>query len=99
MRYQTADFLSLNRVLFRIGMFEDRPFVVPPAPYVRREMGGRIRTARHRRGLTQTQLAECAGVGQPWIAKLELGRASASPAQIRVICQVLQVSADALLAL
>jgi predicted transcriptional regulator len=54
---------------------------------------------RHQRGLTQVQLAECVGVGQSWIAKIELGQVCASPEQIRVLCQVLQVSSDVLLAL
>ena len=75
------------------------PFTALPAGVVRKVLGGRIRQARHRRGLTQAQLAEYAGVGQPWIARVELGQARASPDQLRVICQTLQVSADALLAL
>jgi hypothetical protein len=74
-------------------------FTIPPGGYVRRVMGGRIRTMRHQRGLTQAQLAECCGVGQSWIARIELGKVCASPEQVRVICQVLQVSADTLLAL
>lgn len=35
--------------------------------------GRRIRDARHHRGLTQTQLAELAGVSQSLISALELG--------------------------
>jgi transcriptional regulator with XRE-family HTH domain len=74
-------------------------FTVPDGAVVRKIMGGRIRTMRHRRGLTQAQLAEYAGVGQSWIARVELGQVRASPEQLRVICQTLQVSADALLGL
>jgi len=72
---------------------------IAPGFYVRGVLGGRMRNLRLQRNLTQAQLAEAIGCQQPWIAKLERGKAAAAPEQLRAICQVLGVSADRLLML
>lgn len=74
-------------------------FCIRPAHLVRAVLGGRMRALREARGMTQWQLAEHLGVQQPWIAKVEHGKAKMSPEQLRAICQVLSVSADCLLML
>ena len=47
---------------------ESQPF--PSA----RQLGAVLRTARLRRGWSQTELAERADVDRPWLVKLETGR-------------------------
>ena len=46
------------------------------------DFGARLRAARHRRGLTQRDLARASGVHQPTIAAIETGRRQPTP-QVR----------------
>ncbi|WP_022889490.1 helix-turn-helix domain-containing protein [Agromyces italicus] len=39
-----------------------------------RELGAAVRAVRERRRLSQTQLAQQAGVERPWLVRLETGR-------------------------
>jgi transcriptional regulator with XRE-family HTH domain len=74
-------------------------FSLPPAPLVRGVLGGRIRTMREERGLTQQQLAEQLDMNQSWLSRIESGDRGIQPEQLRAICIVLQVSSDFLLML
>lgn len=42
-----------------------------------RDVGGAVREARKRHGLTQAQLSEMSGIGVSYIGNLERGKASA----------------------
>jgi transcriptional regulator with XRE-family HTH domain len=57
-------------------------------------LGGRIRTARHRRGLTQQELANESGVSRVQIARVESGRGRMSIGNLRAIARVLGVGID-----
>jgi transcriptional regulator with XRE-family HTH domain len=74
-------------------------FEFAPPALVRGVMGGRIRTMREERGLTQWQLAEQLDVEQPWVSRVESGQIGLNPEQLRTICLVLRVSSDFLLML
>jgi len=56
-------------------------------------IGVRLRSWRHRRGLTQRALAELAGFTQGYVAQIELGRASLDKhSSLQAIAQALQIS-------
>ena len=56
-------------------------FSLPPAPLVRGVLGGRIRTMREERGLTQQQLAEQLDMNQSWLSRIESGDRGIQPEQ------------------
>lgn len=62
-------------------------------------LGAAVRRERLRRGLTQAETAEQVGVATEVYGRLERGRMLPSVPTLRRICQVLDVSADALLLL
>ena len=53
--------------------------------------GDRIRSLRHRLGLTQTQLAARAGVNQGYLSSIERGERSPRPGTLRAIASALEV--------
>lgn len=59
----------------------------------------RLRYARLKRGLSQSELAEKAGLVPSWIAHFEAGRRLPSLENFRKICIALGVTADSLLGL
>jgi transcriptional regulator with XRE-family HTH domain len=59
----------------------------------------RLRRVRENRGLTQRELARLCGIGENQINKYENGGSDPSLANLKVIAQVLEVSADYLLGL
>ncbi len=59
----------------------------------------RLRIARLRCGLSQTDLAEIAGLTPSWISHFEAGRRLPSLEVFRQICKALGVTADSLLGL
>jgi DNA-binding XRE family transcriptional regulator len=67
-----------------------------PAEVVRRLVAGEnpLRVWREHRGLTQVELAQRAGVGQPYIAMLEAGERKGSVARLRVLARVLGLDVD-----
>lgn len=74
-------------------------FTAPDDRYLRRVIGQRIRQRRIDRQLSQAQLAEVLGYQQAWVSKVETGSIRLTPSQLRTLCLVLNVSADALLSL
>lgn len=64
-----------------------------------REIGGRIRLARQRKGITQERLAELCGVGTPHISHIETGNTIPSLKIFVAIVNALDCSADELLCL
>lgn len=69
----------------------------PTFPAVRRQfvaLGGRLRSARLRRGLTQAMLAERVGVTNPTIVKLESGNPSTSAATLLRVLHALGLGDD-----
>jgi DNA-binding XRE family transcriptional regulator len=70
-----------------------------PAEMVHRLVEGEnaILVWREYRGLTQTQLAEAAGVGQSYIAMIEGGKRQGTTARLRAIARALKVQMDDLL--
>ena len=61
--------------------------------------GGRIREARERQGLTQTQLAAKIGAAQATVSLIEADRDGMSLDRLAAVCRVLDVSADWILGL
>lgn len=57
----------------------------------RQQVGSRIRTCRLKRGLTQDQLSEKAGLPQSHVCRLEKGRHAATTETIRRIASALEV--------
>lgn len=65
----------------------------------RAEFAKRMRFAREMRQLTQSQLANAAGIDQTVIAHIEAGRRMPGAENLRALCKGLVVSADYLLGL
>ena len=61
------------------------------------EIGMRIQRARERAGLTQDALAERVGLEPKSVSAIERGVVGISVPALRRVCEVLRVSADALL--
>ena len=61
------------------------------------QVGARIRKARESAGLTQERFAELAGISPQNVSCVERGLAGVSLTVLRRMCQILQVSSDALL--
>lgn len=61
-----------------------------------RETGGRIRLLRIRRGLTQKQLADAAGVGESALRSYELGARYPKQRQIESIARALKIRPEAI---
>ena len=59
-------------------------------------IGGRIRTLRRARGLTQDTLAHCTGVSRSAVAQWETGRAGQMAGKLRRIAEALGVSVSML---
>ena len=57
----------------------------------------RLRFERLNRGLTQTQLATLAGIPQPTLSSIEIGRLQPSDRQLRKLSRVMQLPEDVLL--
>lgn len=55
------------------------------------------RVARREQGLTQKQLAELAGIPQPYVSKIELGRQDVLREDLEAVAKVLDVSPDELM--
>jgi len=55
-----------------------------------------LRVIRERTGLTQTAVADAAGIHRPNLSKLETGKRKGTPEQIRRLADVLRVSIDAI---
>ncbi len=55
-----------------------------------------LRSARHQSALTQRELGELAGVSQPTIIGIELGRRLARPSTVRKLAKALGVAPAAL---
>ena len=72
-------------------------FVTQPDRYVRVVLGGRLRTLRKFRGLTQEQVADQILVSRQWVCDVERGRTTPNAGRLRAICQLLNCSADLLL--
>ena len=70
-----------------------------PGEVVRRLVAGenRLRVWREHRGLTQVDLAQRAGVGQPYVAMLEAGDRKGSVARLRALARALDLDVDDLL--
>ncbi|MBQ7654887.1 MAG: helix-turn-helix transcriptional regulator [Clostridia bacterium] len=60
-------------------------------------IGGNIKRAREKAGLTQEQLSEMIGIGPKSLSAVERGTVGVSVATLRKICNVLPVSSDALI--
>jgi transcriptional regulator with XRE-family HTH domain len=58
--------------------------------------GNRLREARQRAGLTQTELGEHVGVSQSMIGALEHDRRSASPVLVQALAETLGIATDSL---
>jgi HTH-type transcriptional regulator/antitoxin HipB len=56
-----------------------------------RELGLAIRRARADRGWTQTELADRAGVGRPWLSELESGKRRAELGRVLAVLEALQL--------
>lgn len=61
-------------------------------------VGQKIRALRERRNLSQQELAEMAGISQPYLSGVELGTKNLSFEQARLIKEALGVSFDELAA-
>ena len=57
-------------------------------------IGGRIREARSRRGLSQVNLARRLGVAPPYIAAVEAGRHNVTVGQLDAIAGALGIAVD-----
>jgi XRE family transcriptional regulator, aerobic/anaerobic benzoate catabolism transcriptional regulator len=57
-------------------------------------LGERIRAARHRKGLTQQELADESGTSRVQIARVETGRGRMSIGSLRAVARVLGVGID-----
>lgn len=72
-------------------------FVAQPDRYVRAVLGGRLRTLRKHRGLTQGEVAEQISVSRQWVCDVECGRTIPNAGRVRALCQLLNCSSDLLL--
>ena len=60
----------------------------------RRRMGDRIRQLRTEKGVSQTELAEKAGLAQPHIVRIEQGRYSVGLDTLQAIAKALGCTVD-----
>lgn len=63
-----------------------------------REMGRRVRSRREAKNLSREQLAEKLGVSPQFVADIEYGNKGVSIKRLYLLCQVLDVTADYILA-
>ena len=63
-----------------------------------REMGRRVRSRREAKNLSREQLAEKLGVSPQFVADIEYGNKGISIKRLYLLCQVLDVTADYILA-
>jgi len=86
------DGLSANAIMARIKAGEE----TWPAELVRElmETNSRIRTYRKYRGLTMMQLAEAAGISQPYLSDIENGKKAGSVDVLKRIATCLRVDLD-----
>lgn len=61
------------------------------------ELGERVRNARYRTGLSQTELANNIGKDQPSINRLETGKINPSYIYLLEVCQGLEITLGELL--
>ncbi len=64
---------------------------------IRREIGDRIREARMKSGLTQSQLAETLDVSTSFLSEVETGKKGMSFETFYAICESIEVSSDFIL--
>jgi transcriptional regulator with XRE-family HTH domain len=57
-------------------------------------LGERLAMTRRKRGLTQAEVAEMAGIGRPQLANIEAGRSRPSVDSFAFICRSLGVTMD-----
>lgn len=57
-----------------------------------KDLGGGIRAARKRQGLTQVELAEAAGIGITYLINLEAGKTTAEIGKALHIVEMLSIS-------
>ncbi|HZX02856.1 helix-turn-helix domain-containing protein [Kribbella sp.] len=57
-----------------------------------RELGAEVRAERHRRGLSQAELAARAGVSREWLGRLEHGAPRLEADRVLAVLQVLDFS-------
>ena len=88
-----ADLQSYDRAKAALAAGEDE---LIPADYANRLLNGEnaLRVYRDLRGLTQTALAEKAGVSRVTVAEIETGRKQGSVATLRALADALEVSMD-----
>lgn len=60
-------------------------------------IGGNIKKAREKAGLTQEQLSEMIGIGPKSLSAVERGTVGISIATLQKICRILPVSSDSLI--
>ena len=70
------------------------PPTFPRSRTILRELGGRLKAARLRRGLTQADLAVRVDVSTPTVAKLERGDPSTTFATVLRVLSVLGLAGD-----
>ena len=63
-----------------------------------KEMGRRVRNRREAKNLSREELAESLGVSPQFVADIEYGNKGVSIKRLYLMCQVLDVTADYLLA-
>jgi transcriptional regulator with XRE-family HTH domain len=59
-----------------------------------REVGGHLRDARRRAGLSQREVALAAGVQRPWLVQLEAGRGNPTLSSLFSVLKVLGLTLD-----
>ena len=62
-----------------------------------KQFGEKVRTIRTKKGLSQEELAELAGLHRTYISSLELGKRNVSLINIHALAKALGVSPDKLL--
>ena len=63
----------------------------------KKQIGARIRDIRIKKGMSQQQLAEAAGLSLPHVSVIELGKSEMKLSTFMCIAEALQISTDALL--
>jgi DNA-binding XRE family transcriptional regulator len=88
-----ADLQAYDRAKAALSVGEDE---LIPAEYVNRLLNGQnsLRVYRDLRGLTQNDLAGCAGVNRVTVAEIETGRKQGSVATLRKLAGALGVTVD-----
>lgn len=62
-------------------------------------LGGNVRKARDKKGISQQELADLCDVSKRTIQRIEQGENDPASTLLKTICQFLEVSADSLLGL